>query len=72
MKAGLTQEETTFLRTLYGSGDDNEAQDEAPGDCMECGKQIDSARQIKYEGAILCAKCASIVVSPDTCNKDSV
>lgn len=64
MKAGLTQEETTFLRSLYSSSSDH---DDAPGDCMECGKQIDSSRQIKYQGAILCAKCASIVVLPDTC-----
>ena len=67
MKAGLTPEETAFLRTLYSAG----GSDDAPGDCMECGKQIDSSRQIKYEGAILCAKCASKLVQPDTCGKGS-
>ena len=55
MKAGLTQEETTFLRTLYSSSDDS---DDAPGDCMECGKQISSKREHEYPGAILCAECA--------------
>lgn len=63
----LTPEEREFISKLYSAG----GSDDAPGDCLECGKQIDSARQIKYKGAILCAKCASIPALPDTCNKDS-
>ena len=61
MKPGLTAEETDFLRTLYSAG----GSDDAPGDCMECGQQIDSARSIKYRGAILCQKCADKLVEID-------
>ena len=66
VKPPLTQDEHAAIRALYSSGSDD-----APLDCMECGFQIDSARQIKYEGAILCAKCASKLVQPDTCGKGS-
>ena len=63
----MKTEETTLLRTLYSAG----GSDDAPGNCMECGLQISSEREIEYPKAIFCAECAAKLVEPGTCGKGS-
>ena len=61
----LTPEQRKFISGLESSG----LYSKPPGNCMECGQQISSKRELEYPDAIFCDKCASIEQSPDTCNK---